>query len=73
VSHIIYYAVKVTVVRNVSLRIYGALCGPLEIPGGPPVVQHSKEVTITIGSSAEVAQLSYSPGESRDIIRYQKC
>jgi len=30
--------VKVTIVRNVSSRICGTLCGPLEIPGGPPVV-----------------------------------
>jgi len=26
------------IIRNVSSRIYGTLCGPLEIPGGPQVV-----------------------------------
>jgi len=30
---------KVTIFRNVLSRIYGTLCGPLEIPSGPPVVQ----------------------------------
>jgi len=30
--------VKVTIFRSVLSRIYGTLCGPLEIPGGPPVV-----------------------------------
>ena len=36
--YIIYCAVKVTHFRNILSRICGTLCGPLEIPGGPPVV-----------------------------------
>jgi len=33
-----YCTVKITIFRNFLSRIYGTLCGPLEIPGGPLVV-----------------------------------
>jgi len=36
--YIIYCTVLVTISRNVLLRIHGTLCGPLEIPGRPPMV-----------------------------------
>jgi len=39
-SFIIYCAVKVTIFKNILSRIYGTFCGPLEILGESPVVQH---------------------------------
>jgi len=48
--------VIVTIFRNVLTGIYGTLCGPLEIPVGPPVVHlhHVKNHwarTITSGAT----------------------
>jgi len=36
--YVIFCTVEVTLFRNVLSGIYGTLCGPLEIPGEPPLV-----------------------------------